>query len=165
MAGCGYPYGNMKVLPVEEAYYCGGANDLRAWQARTLGPGSYRHPSRGRHWYPNSVGDFKLAGNVECRFSLFWLLEGAVFIDAGNVWNVYSKEDRAGSRLTGDFYKQIAVGTGAGLRLNANFFLLRFDLGIKVKDPTRAPGDRFVLFNRNGGLRKSVFNIAIGYPF
>ncbi|MDR1273194.1 MAG: BamA/TamA family outer membrane protein [Odoribacteraceae bacterium] len=165
MAGCGYPYGNMKVLPIEEAYYCGGANDLRAWQARTLGPGSFLSANNGRRWYPNSVGDFKLAANVEQRFALFWLLEGAIFVDAGNVWNVHPKEDRAGSRLTSEFYKQVAIGTGAGLRLNANYFLLRFDLGIKVKDPTRAGGDRFVLFNRHGGLRRSVFNIAIGYPF
>ncbi|MDR1415279.1 MAG: BamA/TamA family outer membrane protein [Odoribacteraceae bacterium] len=165
MIGCGYPYGNMKVLPVEEAYYCGGANDLRAWQARTLGPGTFVTPDASRRWYPNSVGDFKLAANVEQRFALFWLLEGAFFIDAGNVWNVYSKEDRAGSRLSSSFLRQIAIGTGAGLRLNANYFLLRFDLGIKLKDPTRPVGDRFVLLNRNGGFRRSVFNIAIGYPF
>jgi outer membrane protein assembly factor BamA len=165
MIGCGYPYGNMKVLPPEEAYYSGGANDLRAWQARRLGPGSFLAARTGSRWYPNSVGDFKLAANVEYRFKLFWLLEGALFVDAGNVWNINRTEDRPGARLTSEFYKQIAVGTGAGLRVNANYFLLRFDLGIKVKDPTRAAGERFVLFNKNGGIRKSVFNVAIGYPF
>jgi outer membrane protein assembly factor BamA len=165
MVGCGYPYGNMKVLPYEEAYYCGGANDLRAWQARTLGPGSFLPATTGGHWYPNSVGDFKLAGNVEYRFNLFWLLEGAIFVDAGNVWNINPKEYRSNSLLTSSFYKQVAIGTGAGLRVNANYFLLRFDLGVKVKDPTRAAGDRFVLWNKHGGFRKSIFNIAIGYPF
>ncbi|MDR2129919.1 MAG: BamA/TamA family outer membrane protein [Odoribacteraceae bacterium] len=165
MVGCGYPYGNMKVLPYEEAYYCGGANDLRAWQARTLGPGSFLPANKGNRWYPNSVGDFKLAANAEYRFKLFWLLEGAIFVDAGNVWNINPKEDRSNSLLTSDFYKQIAIGTGAGLRVNANYFLLRFDLGIKVKDPTRDEGDRFVLLNRYGGIRRSIFNIAIGYPF
>ena len=161
VVGCGYPYGNMKVLPFEEAFYCGGANDIRAWQARTLGPGQYK----ANDHYPNSVGDFKLAANLEYRFKLVWILEGALFLDAGNVWNVNPSEDRPGTRLTSDFYKQIAVGTGAGLRLNANFFLLRFDLGIKLKDPSLPEGGRFVLFNSDGGFRRSVFNIAIGYPF
>jgi len=159
--GCGYPYGNMKVLPFEESYYSGGANDLRAWQARTLGPGIYTTVNN----YPNSVGDFKLAANVEYRFKLIWLLEGALFVDVGNVWNINSKENRPEARLNADFYNRIAVGTGAGLRVNANFFLLRFDLGIKVKDPSLPAGERFVLFNSDGGFKRSVFNIAIGYPF
>ncbi len=162
--GCGYPYGNMKALPFEEAYYCGGANDIRAWQSRTLGPGSYAPaPEEGK--YPNSVGDFKLEANVEYRFKLFWLLEGALFLDAGNVWNINKYENRSGVQLQKEFYRQIAVGTGAGLRLNVTFFLLRFDLGIKLHDPARPSGQRFVLLNNNGGFKKSVFNIAIGYPF
>lgn len=159
--GCGYPYGNMKALPFEEAYYCGGANDIRAWQSRTLGPGSYFSEDR----YPNSVGDFKLEANVEYRFKLFWLLEGALFLDAGNIWNINRFENRTGTQLGREFYKQIAVGTGVGLRLNVTFFLLRFDLGIKMHDPALSQGQRFVLLNHNGGFKKSVLNIAIGYPF
>lgn len=159
--GCGYPYGNMKALPFEEAYYCGGANGIRAWQSRTLGPGSFVLEDK----YPNSVGDFKMEANVEYRFKLFWLLEGALFLDAGNIWNINRYENRPGAQISSDFYKQIAVGTGLGLRLDVNFFLLRFDLGLKMHDPGRQEGQRFVLFNRNGGFRKSVFNIAIGYPF
>ena len=162
--GLGYPYGNMKVLPFEESYFCGGANDLRAWHSRTLGPGSYA-PLAEDEQFPNSVGDFKLAANLEYRFKLFWLLEGAMFLDAGNVWNINKYENRPGAQLTHDFYKQIAVGTGLGLRLNVNFFLLRLDLGIKMHDPSMAQGRRFVLFNRNGGFKESVLNIAIGYPF
>ena len=165
LIGCGYPYGNMKVLPHEEAFYCGGANDLRAWQLRTLGPGSFIAPDTGRRWYPNSVGDVKLAINAEYRFKLFWVLEGALFLDAGNVWNINSKEDRPATRLTSNFYNQIAIGTGAGLRVNASYFLLRLDLGVKVKDPTRDKGERLVLFNSRGGSRAPVMNIAIGYPF
>jgi outer membrane protein assembly factor BamA len=165
MLGCGYPYGNMKVLPHEESFYCGGANDLRAWQPRTLGPGAFAPEGATGRWYPNSVGDVKFAANAEYRLHLFWLLEGALFLDAGNVWNINPKEDRPAARLGSDFYKQVAIGTGAGLRVNANYFLLRFDLGVKVKDPTRVPGDRFVLFSKYGGLRRSNFNIAIGYPF
>lgn len=162
--GCGYPYGNMKALPFEEAYFCGGANGIRAWQSRTLGPGSYS-PTPEESKYPNSVGDFKLVANVEYRFKLFWLLEGALFVDAGNVWNINRYENRPGAQLQREFYRQIAVGTGAGLRLNVTFFLLRFDLGIKLHDPSQSVGQRFVLLNHNGGFKRSVFNIAIGYPF
>lgn len=162
--GCGYPYGNMKALPFEEAYSCGGANGIRAWQTRTLGPGSYAPPPEEIR-YPNSVGDFKMEANVEYRFKLFWLLEGALFLDAGNIWNINRYETRPGTRLARDFYRQIAVGSGMGLRLNATFFLLRFDLGMKMHDPSLSSGRRFVLFNRNGGFKKSVLNIAIGYPF
>lgn len=159
--GGGYPYGNMKVLPFEEAFYCGGANDIRAWQMRTLGPGSYSTTDR----YPNSVGDFKLEVNIDYRFKLFWLLEGALFVDAGNIWNINKFEDRPGTMLGFDFYKQIAVGTGAGLRLNMNFFLLRFDWGIKMCDPSKPEKQRFVLFDNGKWMKNTVFNIAIGYPF
>lgn len=159
--GCAYPYGNMKVLPFEEAFYSGGANGIRAWQARTLGPGSYVYPDQ----YPNSVGDVKLEANVEYRFKLFWILEGALFVDAGNVWNINKYENRKGSTLRADFYKQIAVGTGAGLRLDANFFLLRFDWGVKMRDPGKPEGERFVLIHNGKWLKQTVFNIAIGYPF
>lgn len=159
--GCGYPYGNMKALPFEEAYYCGGANGIRAWQSRTLGPGAYVSGDK----FPNNVGDFKMEANIEYRFKLFWLLEGALFLDAGNVWNINKYENRAGTKLSSDFYKQIAIGTGMGLRLDVTFFLLRFDLGIKLQDPALPAGQRFVLLNHNGGFKKSVFNIAIGYPF
>ncbi|WP_251622966.1 BamA/TamA family outer membrane protein [Odoribacter lunatus] len=159
--GCGYPYGNMKVLPFEEAFYGGGANGIRAWQARTLGPGSYVAENN----YPNSVGDFKLEANMEYRFKLFWLLEGAFFLDMGNIWNINKYEDRKGTVLGSDFYKQIAMGTGAGLRLDANFFLLRFDWGIKMRDPSKPEHQRFVLVNNGKWMKHTVFNIAIGYPF
>ena len=160
-AGCAYPYGNWKTLPFEEAYYGGGANGIRAWQSRTLGPGSYVPVEK----YPNSVGDFKLEANLEYRFKLFWVLEGALFLDGGNVWNITKYENRRGTKLGSDFYKQIALGTGAGLRLDANFFLLRFDWGIKMRDPAKEEGKRFVLFDNGKWLKKTVFNIAIGYPF
>jgi outer membrane protein assembly factor BamA len=160
-AGCAYPYGNWKTLPFEEAYYGGGANGIRAWQSRTLGPGSYIPEET----YPNSVGDFKLEANLEYRFKLFWILEGALFLDGGNVWNITPFENRRGAKLGSDFYRQIALGTGAGLRLDANFFLLRFDWGVKMRDPAQEKGERFVLIENGKWLRKTVFNIAIGYPF
>lgn len=159
--GCGFPYGNMKAIPFEEAYYCGGANDIRAWHSRTLGPGGFRTEDD----YPNSVGDFKLEANLEYRFKLFWLLEGALFADAGNVWNLKNYANRPDTQLASDFYKQIAVGIGAGLRINVTFLLLRFDWGFKLHDPAQQEGQRFVLFDRSSGFRKPIWNIAIGYPF
>lgn len=158
--GLGVPYGNMKALPFEEAYYCGGANDMRAWHARMLGPGSYESER-----YPNSVGDFKLEVNWEYRFKLFWLLEGALFVDAGNVWKINRTEKIPGSLLSTDFYKDIAIDCGPGLRLDVNFFLIRVDWGIKLRDPIKAPGERFVLINNGKWMRNTVLNIAIGYPF
>lgn len=161
LIGCGYPYGNIKVLPFEKAFYSGGANSLRAWQARTLGPGSYNSGNS----YPNSVGDFKIEANIEYRYKLFWLLEGAIFLDSGNVWNINKFENREESTLTKNFYKQIAIGTGTGIRLDANFFLFRFDWGIKMRDPIKEAGHRFVLFDNGKWLKHTVVNIAIGYPF
>lgn len=158
--GLGYPYGNMKALPFEEAYYCGGANDMRAWHARMLGPGSY-YSER----YPNSVGDFKLEFNWEYRFKLFWLLEGALFVDAGNVWKISNTEKIPGSLLKSDFYKDIAIDCGPGIRLDVNFFLVRVDWGIRLRDPSKAPGQRFVLFDNGKWMKNTVLNIAIGYPF
>lgn len=158
--GLGYPYGNMKALPFEEAYYCGGANDMRAWHARMLGPGSYVSER-----YPNSVGDFKLEVNWEYRFKLFWLLEGALFVDAGNVWKVNRSEKIPGSLLSTKFYKDIAVDCGPGLRLDVNFFLIRVDWGIRLRDPSKLPGERFVLIDNGKWMRNTVLNIAIGYPF
>jgi len=159
--GLGVPYGNMKVLPFEEAYYCGGANGLRAWKVRTLGPGSYNDDTN----YPNSVGEFKLEFNMEYRFKIFSPLEGAFFVDAGNIWNINSYENRSGTKLSNKLYKQIAVGVGPGIRLDAKFFLIRFDLGIKLYDPTKNIGSKFVLFNNGKWMRNTVLNIAIGYPF
>ena len=133
---------------------------MRAWHARMLGPGSY-YSER----YPNSVGDFKLEFNWEYRFKLFWLLEGALFVDAGNVWKISNSEKIPGSLLKSDFYKDIAVDCGPGIRLDVNFFLVRVDWGIRLRDPSKAPGERFVLFDNGKWMKNTVLNIAIGYPF
>jgi outer membrane protein assembly factor BamA len=111
------------------------------------------------------VGDFKLEVNWEYRFKLFWLLEGALFVDAGNVWKVNRTEKIPGSLISTDFYKDIAIDCGPGLRLDLNFFLIRADWGIRMRDPAKMPGERFVLFNNGKWMRNTVLNIAIGYPF
>ncbi|MDP2335717.1 MAG: BamA/TamA family outer membrane protein [Bacteroidota bacterium] len=161
--GIGVPYGNFNVLPFEKKYFTGGANGIRAWQVRSLGPGSYKVPS---NIYPNQSSDIKLEANLEYRFKLIWLMEGALFMDAGNIWAINSKDNREGAVFKADeFYRQIAVGSGAGLRFDFTYFLFRLDLGIKIRDPSLAAGKRFIPGNYQ--LSGDQFNLsfAIGYPF
>jgi outer membrane protein assembly factor BamA len=162
-AGVGIPYGNLNVLPFEKRYFSGGANSIRAWPVRALGPGSYSEESLT---YYNQTADIKLEVNVEYRFPLFWLLEGALFLDAGNIWDI-----RAGvspdQRLfkIDEFYKQMAVGTGFGTRFDFTFFIFRIDTGLKIHDPAAAVGSRWIPFSRPYTWNDVAFNFAIGYPF
>ncbi|HCY42318.1 MAG TPA: outer membrane protein assembly factor [Prolixibacteraceae bacterium] len=161
--GIGIPYGNFDVLPFEKKYFTGGANGIRAWQVRSLGPGSYKAPS---DIYPNQSSDIKLEANLEYRFKLFWLLEGALFMDAGNIWAINSKDNREGAVFKMDqFCKQIAVGSGLGLRFDFTYFIFRLDLGIKIRDPSLPEGKRFV--QKSYPVSSDHFNLsfAIGYPF
>ena len=161
--GIGVPFGNFNVLPFEKKYFTGGANGIRAWQVRSLGPGSYNAPS---DVYPNQSSDIKLEANLEYRFKFFWRVEGAFFMDAGNIWAINYKDNREGAVFKMDtFYKQIAVGSGFGLRFDFTYFLFRLDLGVKMRDPSRAEGKRFIPGNYQ--LSSDQFNLsfAIGYPF
>lgn len=162
-AGVAYPYGNFNVIPFEKRYFTGGANGIRAWQVRSIGPGSY---SAGAGEYPNQSADIKLEANLEYRFKLVWMLEGAVFLDAGNIWAINEADNREGAVFHFDnFYKEIAIGTGFGLRLVSPYFILRTDLGFKLRDPALPEGQRFIhLYNPISGDDFN-FNIAIGYPF
>jgi outer membrane protein assembly factor BamA len=159
--GVAYPYGNSITIPYEKQYFSGGANGIRAWQVRNLGPGSYRgFTSR----YPNTTADIKLEANLEYRFKLFWVLEGALFVDAGNIWSITPEDEREGAEFAWNkFYKEIAVGTGLGLRMDFSFFIFRFDLGLQARDPAEPEGSRWVLLNLP--MRTPQINIAIGYPF
>ncbi|MBN2892402.1 MAG: BamA/TamA family outer membrane protein [Bacteroidales bacterium] len=163
--GVAVPYGNSNLLPFGEKYFVGGANSIRAWQARSLGPGEYTQPDG--YNFSNQTGDIKLELNLEYRFNVVNFLEGAVFIDAGNIWAINSYDSRIGGIFfVDDFYKQIAIGTGFGLRLNFNFFVFRTDIGIKVVDPAAAEGQRLIPLFRNYDLNNDfTINIAIGYPF
>ena len=163
--GIGVPYGNSRAVPFEKQYFGGGSNGLRGWQVRTLGPGSYR-PDTTVTSFLNQTADMKLELNAEYRFKLFWILEGALFVDAGNIWNYRDDPSRPGSQFRLEtFYKDIAVGTGTGLRFDLSFFLGRIDLGMKLRDPSIDEGNKWILANR--GLRKSDFAVVlgIGYPF
>lgn len=161
--GAGLPYGNLDVLPFEKQYFTGGANGIRAWQVRSLGPGTYK-AEKGE--YPNQSADLKLESNLEYRFKLFWVMEGAFFLDAGNIWTINGKTERTGAIFRLDnFYNQIAVGTGAGLRFDFTYFLFRLDLGMKLRDPSLEEGRRWI--PTNYPITTDHFNLsfAIGYPF
>ena len=161
--GVGFPYGNSKVLPFEKQYFTGGANGIRAWQVRSLGPGTYRADPEN---YPNQSSDIKLEGNVEYRFKLLGKLEGALFVDAGNIWAINSNDNREGAVFKfNKFYRQIAVGTGTGLRLDMNYFILRVDMGLKLRDPSADRGQRWIIGNRGLTGDDLNFTFAIGYPF
>jgi len=161
--GVGVPFGNFDVLPFEKKYFTGGANGIRAWQVRSLGPGTYKAPL---NTYPNQSSDIKLEANLEYRFKLFWIMEGAFFLDAGNIWAINSKDNRSGAVFKADqFYKQIAVGSGLGLRFDFTFFLFRLDLGLKMVDPSLEAGERFIPGNYSITGDQMNLSFAIGYPF
>jgi len=163
-AGLGYAYGNSNAMPFVKQYFSGGANSIRAWQVKTLGPGSYQDPEVSN--YPNQTGDVKLEANMEYRFKLFWKLEAALFMDVGNIWSLSSEDDREGAGFEFNrFYKELAVGTGVGTRAIFSFLIFRFDLGIPLRNPYPIEGSNWLLGNSGISGSDLTFNIAIGYPF
>ena len=163
-AGAGIPYGNSKAIPFEKQYFAGGANGIRAWQVRTLGPGSYLPDDIT---LLNQTADIKIEVNAEYRFKLFWILEGALFVDAGNIWSYNYDVSRPGSQfLFSKFYKDIAVGTGTGLRFDFKFVIGRLDLGMKLRDPWITNGSKWIMIQRPYNFRDDfAWVVAIGYPF
>mgnify|MGYP001547570296 CR=1 FL=1 len=162
IVGLGRAYGNTDVLPFEKSFFAGGANDLRAWLPRSLGPGSYQQEGTGR---VDQVGDIKLLGQAEFRFPMYGFLEGALFADFGNIWLSRSDNDRPNGQFAWNrFMDEFALGTGLGLRVNLGFFIFRLDFAIPLRDPTMSPGERWVIerFKLSNDLR---VNIGIGYPF
>lgn len=158
--GIGIPYGNLNVLPFEKSFFVGGANGIRAWQLRSLGPGGFS----GDVSNFDKIGDIKLESSMEYRFPIYNFFEGGIFIDAGNVWLKDKNDDfPLGNFQIDSFYKQIAVGTGFGLRLDFSLFVFRLDAGIKMIDPSRAPGNRWVLDQYK--IKNTNINFGIGYPF
>ena len=170
--GVAHPYGDNQALPFEKNFFIGGPNSIRAWRPRALGPGSAQGVTVGNRFF-QQPGDILLEGSIEYRKFMFRFIgnwNAGFFIDAGNVWKWYqinSKYNEANFDW-GRFYKEIAVGTGAGIRLDLDYFIARFDWGVKVLDPSRAAGDRFVLDKTRLGRSNEyypVFHFAIGYPF
>ncbi len=172
--GIAAPYGKNKTLPYEKFFFAGGSNSLRAWPPRRLGPGSQEPNKNDDGSFDYSIekpGEILLEANVEYRSKLIGFVDWAFFVDAGNVWKFYENPEFEGADFKlNRFYKEIAVGMGLGLRLNFSFLVIRFDYGIKMYDPAREEGDRWIgdnlsLFNWRGEAGQSLWNIAIGYPF
>lgn len=161
--GIAYPYGNSRILPFEKRFYGGGANGVRGWDVRTLGPGSYESTSDVTSFI-NQCGDINLILSLEYRAKLFWFFEGALFIDAGNIWTIHNYENQPGGMFHfNSFYKQIAMSYGVGLRLNFNYFLIRIDLGMKAHDPASNHYHWPIIKPKWG--RDHSLHFSIGYPF
>lgn len=160
--GIAVPYGNAEMIPFEKRYFAGGANSVRGWSVRSLGPGSF--PGDGN--FMNQTGDLKMEGSLEYRSNLFWKLAGAVFVDAGNVWTLRNYESQPGGQFRfNKFYKQIAVAYGIGFRIDLGFFILRFDGGMKAVNPAYEKGrDRYPIIHPRFS-RDFAFHFAVGYPF
>lgn len=163
--GIAVPYGNSKILPFEKRYFSGGANSVRGWAVRSLGPGKFKGTD-GRIDFINQTGDVKLDLNAEFRTWLFWKINGAVFVDAGNIWTLRNYEDQPGGQFRfSSFFKQLAVSYGLGLRLNFDYFILRFDAAMKAHDPSGVDShERFTLVHPNLS-RDFAFHFAVGLPF
>jgi outer membrane protein assembly factor BamA len=161
--GAGVPFGNSNLLPFSEKYFSGGANSIRAWQVRSLGPGTIEKDTT--IIIPNQTADIKLEANLEYRVKLFWILEGAFFLDIGNIWAINEYDTRPGAMFHfNSFYKELAVGSGFGARLDINFIILRFDIGVKLKDPRLSENNKWKNFE-NYERNDFTFNFGIGYPF
>lgn len=171
MIGTSYSYGNSNSLPYLKQYYTGGPNGLRAFRARSVGPGSSRPENLGEeNFFADQTGDYKLELNTEYRSKIAGIFNWAAFIDAGNVWLQNKDSSKAGGKLSKEFLSELAVGGGAGLRFDFTFLIIRTDFAIPFRVPYHAKSDRWVFNKMDFGSsqwRKDnlVFNLAIGYPF
>ena len=164
--GIAYPYGNSRVLPFEKRYFSGGANSVRGWSVRSLGPGKYKERD-GRINFINQTGDMKLDLNAEYRTHLFWKLDGAAFIDAGNIWTLREYDIQPGGQFSlRDLPSQLAVSYGLGLRFNMGYFILRFDLGMKAINPAyeESEEEHYPILHPHFS-RDYAFHFAVGLPF
>ncbi|MBA2249764.1 MAG: BamA/TamA family outer membrane protein, partial [Chitinophagaceae bacterium] len=169
--GMGIPYGNSTQLPFIKQFFIGGNNSIRAFRSRSIGPGIYRDPfADSARFFPDESGDLKLELNTEYRLKVNNILEGAFFVDAGNIWLFNKDPLRPGAQFNKNFLNQLAVGAGLGLRINLTILLLRIDIATPLREPWLPAGQRWVLnqvdFSSKAWRRKNlVLNLAIGYPF
>ena len=163
--GIAYPYGNSTVLPFEKRFFSGGANSVRGWSVRSLGPGSFSG-SDGRIDFINQTGDMKLDMNVEYRAKLFWKFSGALFVDAGNIWTLRAYDEQPGGQFRiGEFWKQLAASYGLGIRLNFDFFIVRFDMAMKAVNPAYDDARGHFPIVHPKLSRDFAFHFAVGLPF
>ena len=162
-AGIAIPYGNSDVLPFEKRFYSGGANSVRGWGVRTLGPGSYNSNNNLSNFI-FQCGDIRFDVNLEYRAKLFWVVELGLFLDAGNIWTIKDYESQPGGVFKfNKFYQQIAAAYGAGIRLDFKYFLVRVDMGMKAHNPAMGQ-EKWPLTHPNF-KRDSEFHFSVGYPF
>ena len=171
IAGVGYAYGNSREMPFIKQFFIGGTNSLRAFRARSIGPGSFDGSTTNSNAFlPDQSGDIKLEFNTEYRAQIYGPVKGALFVDAGNIWLLNENSDKPGAKFTKNFMSELAVGAGAGLRFDFSFLVLRTDFAFPLRKPNLPSGNRWVLDQinfGNGTWRKEnlIFNLAIGYPF
>ncbi|UXP30645.1 BamA/TamA family outer membrane protein [Reichenbachiella agarivorans] len=173
--GLAVPYGDNKTLPYEKFYFAGGSNSIRAWEPRRLGPGSFLPVNAETGKYNNSFeqpGEILLEASMEFRHRLFGPIHGAMFVDAGNVWTLYDDPSRPGSQFeVNDFYKEIAIGAGYGLRVDFSFLILRLDAAWKLSEPGQTSQtdsyehNTFEIPDYLPDYKRLVWNLGIGYPF
>ncbi len=169
ITGVGFAYGNSNELPFIKQFFNGGTNSLRAFRARSIGPGSFKETSSNT-FLPDQSGDLKLEFSTEYRTNIYKFINAALFVDAGNIWLLNDNINKPNSKFSKDFLNEIAVGTGIGLRFDFSFLVLRTDLAFPIRKPYLPDGNRWVLDKiafGNGAWRNDnlVFNLAIGYPF
>ncbi|MDZ7604205.1 MAG: BamA/TamA family outer membrane protein [Cyclobacteriaceae bacterium] len=170
-AAAGIPYGNSTVMPYVKQFYAGGTNSMRAFRARSLGPGTYIPPDSLSNVLVDQTGEIKLETNLEYRFPIVKYLKGALFADIGNIWLVNADTLRPGGEFQlNEFYKQVGVGLGAGLRVDLTMVVVRFDFAFPARKPWLPEGDRWVfdemdLLSKKWRRNNLLLNISIGYPF
>lgn len=163
--GIAYPYGNSRILPFEKRFFSGGANSVRGWSVRSLGPGKFVGTD-GRIDFINQTGDMKLDVNLEYRAHLFWKFGGALFVDAGNIWTLRNYEEQPGGQFRlSDFWQQLAASYGLGLRLNFDYFIVRFDMGMKAVNPAYTTRREHYPLLHPRLSRDFAFHFAVGLPF
>ncbi|MEO8254352.1 MAG: BamA/TamA family outer membrane protein [Flavobacterium sp.] len=171
IVGAGIPYGNSKEMPFIKQFFIGGTSSIRAFRARSIGPGTFDGSTVTENTFlPDQSGDLKLEFSTELRTQLYKLVKGAVFVDGGNIWLLNKSDEKPGAEFTGKFLNQLAIGAGLGLRFDFNFLVLRTDLAFPLRKPYLPKGEEWVVDDINfssGSWRKEnlIFNLAIGYPF
>lgn len=162
--GIAVPYGNSKTVPFEKRYYAGGANSVRGWSVRRLGPGNYGNPKKTNLDYFNQCGDVRLDAAVELRSKLFWKFEFASFLDAGNVWTIKDYTSQPGGKFDVEFYKNLAASVGVGIRMITDFVVIRLDAGFKAYNPYYSGSDAWTIKKIYKSENRAI-HFAVGYPF
>ena len=163
LIGGGLPYGNSRTsMPYDYSFFAGGANDNRGWRARALGPGAYKY-YLDTNRTATQIGDLRIGSTVEYRFNMGSILKGAIFMDAGNVWTIKEDVNRIGGQISNNWYKQIALSSGVGLRLDLDFFIIRLDLGLPITNPALPAGSRWIFQKRDAYYAEGLAVLGVNY--